>query len=111
MDSEALKPILSLAARHLLTTAGGALVTSGVIQSGEVQGFVGAGMVIAGVLWSWWQKRGQAIVAEQLKKLTAQKTVKNAVTAAEVLPPKAAVDTAVKAASVSSAVATPVRPS
>ncbi len=105
MDTEALKPILAGVVRHALTTAGGALVAGGYMQSSQTADFIGGGMVVAGVLWSWWQKEGQAEVGELLKKITAQKTVKNAVSAAEVLPPKAAVDTAVKAASVSSVVA------
>lgn len=83
MDTEALQPILAGIARHALTTAGGALVTGGYMQSSEMTAFVGGGMVVAGIIWSWWQKRGQAIVADMLKKVTAKKTVPDAVDAAK----------------------------
>lgn len=75
MDSETFTPILAGIARHALTTAGGALVTDGVIQSSDVSGFVGAGMVLLGIGWSWWNKRGQALMADQIKRLTATKIV------------------------------------
>ena len=75
MDKELLTPLLAGIARHALTTAGGALVTSGVINSGEVQGFVGAGMVLLGIAWSWWNKKGQAMMADQVKRLTATKVL------------------------------------
>lgn len=75
MDTETLKPILAGIARHALTTAGGMLVTDGVMQNSDVNGFVGAGMVILGVAWSWWNKRGQALMADQIKRLTATKVV------------------------------------
>ena len=91
MDTEALTPILAGIARHGLTAAGGYLVSSGVIQSSEVQGFVGADMVLAGIAWSWWQKRGQAQVAEMLKRVTATKTTAAAVDVAKTAPNGAAV--------------------
>lgn len=104
MDSEALKPILAGIVRHGLTSLGGALVAGGYMQSSDTAAFVGGGMVMAGVIWSWWQKEGQAEVAALLKKMTATKTKVDAVKAAEVLPPAAAVDTALKSASVQSVV-------
>jgi len=69
MDSEAFKPILAGIARHALTTLGGILVSDGVIQSSDVAGFVGAGMVLAGIAWSWWQKKGQAQTVADLQRL------------------------------------------
>lgn len=69
MESEVLKPILAGMVRHGLTALGGILVTDGVMQSSEMSGFVGAGMVIAGVAWSWWQKRGQQKVVAILAKM------------------------------------------
>lgn len=105
MDKEALKPILAGVVRHLLTTAGGALVAGGYMQSSDEAGFIGGGMVVAGVIWSWWNKTGQAQVAALLKKVTDQATAKAAVAAAQVLPPAAAVDTPAKSASVQSVVA------
>jgi hypothetical protein len=68
MDTETLKPILAGMVRHGLTAVGGAMVTGGYMESSQMSGFVGAGMVIAGIAWSWWQKRGQAEVVAMLKK-------------------------------------------
>lgn len=65
-----LKTILSLIARHGLTTLGGTLATHGYLGSGNVEQFVGAGMIILGVGWSWWQKSGQAAVSAKLGRLT-----------------------------------------
>jgi hypothetical protein len=104
MDTEALKPILAGIVRHALTSAGGALVAGGYIQSSDTSALVGGGMVIAGMLWSWWQKEGQAKVSALLQKMTATKTSADAVKAAGVLPPAAAVDTAAKSVSVQSVV-------
>lgn len=69
MESEVLKPILAGMVRHGLTALGGILVTDGVIQQGEMTGFVGAGMVIAGVAWSWYQKVGQARLLALMAKM------------------------------------------
>jgi hypothetical protein len=60
MDMDALKPILAGIVRHALTSAGGALVAGGYMSSSETSAFIGGGMVIAGIVWSWWQKEGQA---------------------------------------------------
>lgn len=105
MDMDALKPILAGLVRHGLTSLGGALVAGGYMQSSDTSAFIGGGMVIAGMAWSWWQKEGQAQVSALLKKMTDTKTKADAVKAAEVLPPSAAVDTALKSASAQSAVA------
>lgn len=45
--------------RHILTTAGGALVTTGVLSSGQLQDAIGALMVIGGIGWSLYQKSKQ----------------------------------------------------
>jgi hypothetical protein len=58
--------ILALALRHALTTAAGALATHGYLSSSATEQFVSAGMLIAGIAWSWWQKRGQAEVVDKL---------------------------------------------
>ena len=71
MNMEELKPILAGLVRHGLTSAGGYLVASGVIQSSQVSDLVGAGMVLAGIAWSWWQKKGQSDVTAAFKVLTA----------------------------------------
>jgi hypothetical protein len=83
MESEALKPILAGIVRHALTTAGGALVAGGYMDSSQTSAFIGGGMVVAGIVWSWWQKEGQAEVAAMLKKVTAKKTTSDAVDAAK----------------------------
>lgn len=69
MESDALQPILAGIARHALTTAGGALVTGGYMSSNDMTAFVGGGMVVAGVLWSWWQKEGQRKIIAILAKM------------------------------------------
>lgn len=69
--NDQMKAILAGVARHALTTVGGALVTDGVLQSTQVNDFVGAGMVIAGIAWSWYQKQGQAEINAAFKTLTA----------------------------------------
>jgi len=69
MDTETLKPILAGMVRHFLTTAGGALVAGGYLSSSDASAFVGGGMVIAGVAWSWWQKEGQAKFVAILAKM------------------------------------------
>lgn len=66
MDNDTLMPILAGLLRHGLTTVGGVLVSSGYMQSSDTAAFVGGGMVIAGVAWSWWQKsaaRAQLLAA------------------------------------------------
>jgi hypothetical protein len=74
MESDLLKPLLASAVRHMLTTFGGMLVAQGVMHSSEVNGFVGSGMVLAGVAWSWWQKVGQAALAGELALLKRHTT-------------------------------------
>lgn len=91
MDSDTLKPILGLAVRHGLTSIGGMLVSSGYLQSSDTSAFIGAGMMIAGIVWSWWQKRGQAQVADLLKKVTARSTTVDAVASAKIAAPGSAV--------------------
>ena len=61
MNDVSLQTILTLAARHLLTVAGGWLIHQGYLDASGQEAFIGAGMTVAGVLWSWWQKRGQAM--------------------------------------------------
>ncbi len=42
--------------RHGLTTAGGSLVSIGLIGESDAQAFVGAGMTLAGIVWSILRK-------------------------------------------------------
>lgn len=49
---------LGLIARHVLTTIGGGLVASGAIDAGQLETGIGAIMVLSGIAWSVWQKRG-----------------------------------------------------
>ncbi|QDP60569.1 MAG: hypothetical protein Unbinned338contig1000_62 [Prokaryotic dsDNA virus sp.] len=44
-------------ARHILTTAGGALASRGIIDSTETELIVGAIITVAGVAWSIIAKR------------------------------------------------------
>ena len=69
MDDVSIGTILGSIARHGLTTIGGSLVTAGYLDKGSTQAFVGGGMVLVGVLWSWWQKKGQAEVISALQSL------------------------------------------
>lgn len=66
---DTMKTILAGMVRHGLTTLGGALVAGGYMNSSSTTDFVGGGMVIAGVLWSWWQKEGQARALAILAKM------------------------------------------
>ena len=43
--------------RHVLTAGGGALVTRGVVTSGELEMVVGAIITIAGVIWAAMAKK------------------------------------------------------
>lgn len=102
----AMKPILAQATRDGLRIIGMGLATHGFIQNGAgTEAFVGAGMTLAGLFWGWFTTSGYLKVGALLKKLTAQKTQADAVSAAQVLPPAAAVDSAMKSASVQSVVA------
>lgn len=64
-----LQMVLGLLARHVLTSVGLWLAGHGYLESSGVSGFVGAGMIVAGIVWSWWQKTGQAVVAMKLATL------------------------------------------
>ena len=106
MNWELFKPWLAQATRDGLRTLGTTLMTYGVIKDGAgLNAFVGAGMTLAGIVWGWWTTGGAQQMSGLLKKLTATATHSDAVKAAEVLPPSAAVDSAVKSASVASVVA------
>ena len=70
---DAMKTILAGMVRHALTTAGGALVAGGYMESNEMGAFVGGGMILAGIVWSWWNKRGQALVSAELAKIKGAK--------------------------------------
>lgn len=51
-----LQPFLGSMIRHALTTAAGALVTYGVLRSSQVESFVSACLLFAGIAWAAWQK-------------------------------------------------------
>lgn len=53
--------ILQLSARHVLTAIGLWLAKNGYIDASATEGFVGAGMMILGVAWSLWEKKGHAL--------------------------------------------------
>jgi hypothetical protein len=50
---------IGLIARHVLTTIGGSLVTSGLLDAGQLETGIGAIFVIAGIIWSVAQKKQQ----------------------------------------------------
>ena len=107
----AVKPIAAQGARDGLRLVGMGLATHGFIQNGaDTEAFIGAGMTLAGLFWGWFTTSGYLQVGALLKKVTAQHTEANAVKAAQVLPPAAAVDTQAKAVSVQSVVATAPHP-
>lgn len=76
--------ILAGIVRHLVTTGAGVLVAHGYIQSSQTEQVVGAVMVLVGIGWSWWQKRGQAAVAADLDKLMAAKAAQKPTPAPQV---------------------------
>ena len=47
-----LQPMILSLFRHAVTTAAGALVTTGVLQSNQTDQFLGAGLMLFGILWS-----------------------------------------------------------
>ena len=53
MDREAILGVL----RHILTSAGGGLVTGGVFTSDELTTAVGLVIGIIGFAWSYWSKK------------------------------------------------------
>lgn len=46
--------------RHILTVAGGSLVTAGKLDPAELATVAGSLAMLAGVAWSWWVKRRRA---------------------------------------------------
>ena len=42
--------------RHVLTSLGGAMVAAGFIKASEMDGVVGAGVILIGALWSILEK-------------------------------------------------------
>lgn len=47
--------------RHILTTAGGALVAKGAIDEATLMEGVGAVVTLVGVAWSFWVKKNAAV--------------------------------------------------
>lgn len=82
MDMEFAKPYLAMLARGGLTTVGGAM---GLTGDGLHQ-WVGAGMVMAGFAWGWWNHEGQkkvlAIIAKMKPVAAPSATTAEAVKAA-----------------------------
>ena len=108
MDSETIKPLLGLIARHALTTAAGILASHGYLQSSGTEQFVGAGLLFLGVAWSWWQKSGQAAVLTHLAKLRSVASSATLAAAARAPEPTAADKSSAKeAASTAAVVAAP----
>lgn len=66
MDS---KMALGLIARHGLTTLAGVLAANGYLGGSNKEQFVGAGMLLLGVGWSWYQKTGKVLVDKELARM------------------------------------------
>jgi hypothetical protein len=60
LKEDEMKVFLGLLTRHVLTSAGGALVAKGLMSASMVEPTVGAIMTLAGLVWSVLQKRRQA---------------------------------------------------
>lgn len=60
--------ILGMIARHLLGSAAGFLAAHGLIGAdpSATEAFVGAGMALAAVAWSAWQKYGRVLVHKDI---------------------------------------------
>lgn len=43
--------------RHILTAAGGSLVTNGTLSDGDLQTGIGALVTVIGIAWSIWDKK------------------------------------------------------
>lgn len=101
MNWDLIKPWAAQVARDFLRTAGTALAAHGFLQAGPgVEAFVGAGMTLAGLFWGWFTTSGYTQISDLLKRMTATSSHADAVKAAQVLPPAAAVDTQAKSVAV-----------
>ena len=49
--------VIGAFARHLLTTAGGYLVSRGLIDASQVEPLAGSLLIVGGIVWSILQKR------------------------------------------------------
>lgn len=58
MDQTTVDSILGVI-RHVMTSAGGALVTHGVLTQGNLESGVGGIIALLGVAWSIYQKKSQ----------------------------------------------------
>lgn len=67
------KMAAGLLARHLLTSAAGVLAAHGYINSNGKEQFIGAGMVLLGVAWSWYQKTGRVLVDAEIARMRGLK--------------------------------------
>lgn len=54
-----LTPAILGIARHLMTAVGTALATTGWIEAGQVETFVGAAVALIGIAWSVIEKRAR----------------------------------------------------
>lgn len=54
-----LTPAILGIARHILTLGGGYLIAQGLVDAGQAETLVGAGVAIVGVVWSLIEKRSR----------------------------------------------------
>lgn len=56
----AVQTLVNTVIRNLVVTLGGGLLGSGLISEENLQTLAGGAVVVAGIVWSWWQKRKAA---------------------------------------------------
>jgi len=71
MTYEALKPFLAAFVRWALTALASMLAAHGLMSSSGTEQFIGFGMTLASLAWSWWEKSGRAAVAADIANLRA----------------------------------------
>lgn len=62
----------SAGVRHFLTGVAGYLLSVGVLTGSQETQFVSAGLFIAGVAWSWWEKKGSVTAQALLTRILDQ---------------------------------------
>lgn len=78
-----LMPFFGSMARHALTLAAGYLVSAGLLPQAQVNGFVAACLLFAGIGWAAWQKLNQPGMLASLQARQAQKNVNGKLAAAK----------------------------
>lgn len=61
MNDVSLQTILLLLGRHLAGSIAGAIIAHGWANGATSEQITGALLLVGSMLWSWWQKKGQAL--------------------------------------------------